>query len=93
MITLYATGLGPTNHPILDGFGVPANSNAAYMDPVSVLAGGQVVEPESATPATGTVGLGIVRIKVGVGFTSGANTELKLQVNGHESNTVLVPVK
>jgi uncharacterized protein (TIGR03437 family) len=93
VITLYATGLGPTNHPILDGFGVPANSNAAYMDPVSVLAGGQVVEPESATPATGTVGLGIVRIRVGVGFTSGANTELKLQVNGHESNTVLVPVK
>ena len=92
-ISLYATGLGPTNHLLLDGFAVPANSSLSYMDPVLVLAGGQVLQPVSAAPATGTVGLSIVRVTVGDSFTSGSNAEVKLQVNGHESNTVLVPVK
>jgi uncharacterized protein (TIGR03437 family) len=92
-ISLYATGLGPTNHLLLDGFAVPANSNVSYMDPVLVLAGGQVLQPVSAAPATGTVGLSIVRVTVGDTFTSGSNAEVKLQVNGHDSNTVLVPVQ
>ena len=92
-ITLYATGLGPTNHLLLDGFAVPANSNATYMDPVYIVAGGQLIQPASAAPAAGTVGLSTVRVTVGDSFASGSNAEVKLQVNGHESNTVLVPVK
>jgi len=91
-ITLYATGVGPTNHALLDGFAVPANSNATYMDPVYVEVGESIL-PASAVPAAGTVGLGVIRFSVGAGFTSGTNNSVKVQVNGHESNTVLLPVK
>jgi uncharacterized protein (TIGR03437 family) len=88
-ITLYGTGFGPSERRLPDGFAVeePAPRLA---DRVEILAGEQVLEPVSATAAAGHVGLVALRLRIPE--DAPARLELKVRVNGHESNTVAITV-
>jgi uncharacterized protein (TIGR03437 family) len=90
-ISLIGTGFGPYNRRVLDGFLTPATPVAALVDPVDVVVGGVRVTPSFAGAASGLTGMTATRFRVG---PNGSGTvEVKVIVNGKESNTVILPVE
>jgi uncharacterized protein (TIGR03437 family) len=90
IVTVYGTGLGPYQGRVFDGFPVPAWLSLPLADPVEVLLGEQVIEPESAAAAVGEIGIAAVRFRVPEDAPAAA--ELRVRVNGKESNGVVLPV-
>ena len=85
------TGFGPYNRRVLDAFVTPASPAATLVDPIQVLAGGTPIQPSFAGAAPGLVGLTTTRFRVdgaGAGLT-----EVRVVVNGKESNTVILPIE
>jgi uncharacterized protein (TIGR03437 family) len=89
-ITVYGTGLGPYDGHTIDGFPVPEWLALKLVDAVEVLIGGQAIEPAFAGAAAGQIGVVAVRFQVPEGLPAAA--ELRVRVNGRESNGVLLPV-
>jgi uncharacterized protein (TIGR03437 family) len=89
-VTLLGTGFGPYNRPVLDGFATPASPAVALVDPVDVVIAGAPLRPTFAGAAPGLTGMTATRFRVGA--VSG-NVEIKVMVNGRESNTVVLPVE
>ena len=89
-VTLLGTGFGPYDRPVLDGFVTPVAPAAALVDPVDVVVAGASVGPTVVGAAPGLVGMTATRFRVGA--VSG-NVEVKVVVNGRESNTVVLPVE
>lgn len=92
-ITALGTGFGPYKVQPPDGFSVPDSNIYALIDITELLFNGQVIRPEFAEAATERVGITNVRFRIADPFPSGTTIELKVRVNGHESNTVLLPLK
>jgi uncharacterized protein (TIGR03437 family) len=91
-VTLMGTGFGPYNRRVLDGFVTPASPLAVVVDPVEVVAGGATLRPAFSGAAPGLVGLTATRFRVDGAAPSGS-LEVKVLVNGKESNTVILPVE
>jgi uncharacterized protein (TIGR03437 family) len=91
-VTLLGTGFGPYNRPVIDGFATPASPAASVVDPVEVIAGAAVVQPAFSGAAPGLVGLTATRFRLDSAAASGP-MEIKVKVNGKESNTVILPVE
>ena len=92
-INLIGTGIGPfRNSPPL-GFAVPAGAEFALADSVEVLVGDQVVQPIKVIATPGYVGMTSIQIRVGAQFPVGQSTNIRLRVNGKESNTVRLSVQ
>lgn len=92
-INLIGTGIGPfRNNPPL-GFTVPSGAEFALADSVEVLAGDQVVQPINVIATPGYVGMTSIQIRVGAQFPVGQSTNIRLRVNGKESNTVRLSVQ
>jgi uncharacterized protein (TIGR03437 family) len=89
-VTLLGTGFGPYDRPVLDGFATPPLPAAALVDPVHVVIAGEALRPTFAGAAPGLIGVTATRFRVGA--VSG-NVEVKVVVNGRESNTVVLPVE
>jgi uncharacterized protein (TIGR03437 family) len=90
-ISLVGTGFGPFKQRVLDGFATPVSPAFPMADPVEVIAGATPIQPAFAGAAPGLVGLTTTRFRV-----DGAATgpiEVKVVVNGKESNTVILPVE
>jgi uncharacterized protein (TIGR03437 family) len=92
-ITVYGTGFGPSNRTPLDGFAVPAKPRYDLLDPVEVSLGEASPKPDWAGAAPGRVGMNAVRFAVPEDLPTGGRLELKVRVNGVESNTVLLDVQ
>jgi uncharacterized protein (TIGR03437 family) len=90
-ISLIGTGFGPFNRRVLDGFATPAAPAALLVDAVEVIAGGVSIRPSFAGAAPGLVGLTSTRFRLD-GAGSGS-LEIRVLVNGKESNTVILPVE
>lgn len=104
-ISFYGTGLGPWDIPIFDGFILPPNEYRLVADPVAVIAGTPegalsegspapaiAVDPDYAGSADGMVGTAVLRMTVGEDLPSGI-AEIYLDVNGHHSNRVQLPIE
>jgi uncharacterized protein (TIGR03437 family) len=92
VITLLGTGFGPHKLRPPDGFPAPPSSAFVLEDPVEVVGADFVLPAEWTGASAGMVGVTGTRLRIGDGVPSGS-LELKVRVNGRESNTVLVPVE
>jgi uncharacterized protein (TIGR03437 family) len=92
-LTLFGTGFGPYDHPLVDGFPVPAASVYGVVDPVSVLFGSKAVQPDSAVAAPGMVGITVVKVTVPSGVPASAPLDLSVSVNGTQSPTARLPIQ
>jgi len=91
LISVIGTGFGPYNRRVIDGFATPATPAATLADTVEVVLSGARLQPAFAGAAPGLIGITTTRFRIGQSG-SGAS-ELKVVVNGKESNTVLLPIE
>jgi uncharacterized protein (TIGR03437 family) len=93
LITALGTGFGPYNVQPLDGFAVPNSNIYQLLDSAELLFSGHVIQPDFTGAAPGHVGVTAVRFRIADPFPTGTSIELKARVNGHESNTVWLPLE
>ncbi len=93
LVTLYGTGFGPLSPAPPDGFAVPDVPAFPLADPLEIVAGDVVLQPAASGAAPGYVGTAFTRFLVSDALPSGAAVELKVRVNGRESNPVLLPIE
>lgn len=89
VVTLFGTGLGPYRRRPVEGFAVPAAPEFPLEDTVEIVAGEAVIAPLFAGAAPGQVGVQAIRFRAGEDWPEGG-IEVRLRVNGRESNTVRV---
>jgi uncharacterized protein (TIGR03437 family) len=94
-VTFLGTGFGGYQSAHPEGFVLPQGPGYALARPVAVLAGDAALEPEWAGGAPGQVGIDMVRVKIPeVLPAGGANAvAIKVQVEGQESNSTLLPIE
>jgi uncharacterized protein (TIGR03437 family) len=93
LLTLYGTGFGPTAPVRPEGFALPATPPYVVLDPVTVQVGTGAFTPESAFAAPGQVGLDLVQFRLDSSAPSGTSASLYLNINGIDSNTLLLPIQ
>jgi len=93
VVTLYATGLGPYKPAPPDGAPVPAGTKYSAVDPVTVVIGDLQLQPEWAGAAAGRIGVAAVQFNIASTIPHATTAQLRLHVNGVDSNTVLLPVE
>jgi uncharacterized protein (TIGR03437 family) len=93
IVTMLGTGFGPYDHRPLDGFPVPQDAAYQLADAVSVVFGDAIVTPVSAAAAAGRVGMTAMRVQITEDFPHTTTIEVKVRVNGRESNTILLPLE
>ena len=91
-ITLYGTGFGPYQRPVPEGFAIPDLPAYNLVGSVELFAGDFRAVATSAFAAPGMIGTVASKFKIVPEFPSGT-TEIKVRVNGQESNKVLLPVE
>jgi uncharacterized protein (TIGR03437 family) len=91
-LSLYGTGFGPANHPRTAGFPVPADPPFLIVDSAKIQIGDAVLIPEKTFSAPGKSGIDIVQFRLTDAVPAG-NPQLRLSVNGQDSNTVVLPVQ
>lgn len=91
-ITIYATGLGPYDHPAVDGFPASSADKFVVTDPLTVDTDSGVLQPDWAGAAPGMVGVSIVKLTI-TGDMPSANLNLALDVNGKQSAQVVLPIQ
>lgn len=90
-ILLLATGAGPYDLRIPDGFLLPTSPDYRLVDPVEVIIGDRTVTPTFAGGNGGQIGVNAIRFRVPAGLSG--SVELKIKSGGRESNTVVIPVR
>ncbi len=91
-ISIYGTGFGLYDHPMVDGFPTPDTGDWNVVDPVTVTIGGQTYTPVSTRALNGFAGLVAVRVKLTGTLPSGL-VDLKVTVNNVDSSTVKLPMQ
>ncbi len=92
-ITALGTGFGPYQVQPLDGFAVPNHGPDKLADHAQLIFEGKAIEPEFAGAAAGRVGVVAIRFRITAPLPVAATIEIKARVNGHDSNTVLLPLE
>jgi len=92
-VTALGTGFGPYHPQPPDGFAVPASPTFPLADQAELVFSGKVVKPDFTGAAPGRVGVAEVRFHIADPFPTGTTVEIKVQVNGQASNTVLLPLE
>ena len=92
-ITVYGTGFGPYSTQPPEGFAVPPTPAYPLADPTAVFAADtQQLNPVSVVATPGMVGVTSVNLKI-ANLPSGTTVNLRVNVNGQDSNTVLLPLQ
>jgi uncharacterized protein (TIGR03437 family) len=92
-VSILGTGFGPVEPNSLDGFAVPAAPPLALKDTLELLAGGETRPHVWSGAAPGLVGYWLVKLQVDSTMGQAQNLELKVRINGRESNPVLLPLQ
>ncbi|MBI5281329.1 MAG: hypothetical protein HY858_06570 [Candidatus Solibacter usitatus] len=92
-LSILGTGFGRVEPAPLDGFAVPSEPPAALKDTLELLIGGELRQASWSGALAGRVGLSVLRLKVDPTMGQGQNVELKVRINGQDSNTVLLPLQ
>lgn len=90
-VSILGTGFGPYQTPILDGF-FPPNPPPAVTDPVVLSVAGTTVTATS-TAAPGYTGIVATQFEVPTGLASGTSVPVVVNINGVQSNTVMLPIQ
>jgi uncharacterized protein (TIGR03437 family) len=91
-LTALGTGFGPYQVQPLDGFAVPNAGSDKLADHAQLIIEGKAIEPEFAGAAIGRVGVVAIGFQVADPLPAATTVEIKARVNGHDSNTVLLPL-
>ena len=92
LVSIFGTGFGAYTQTLLDGFQPPGNP-PSVQDPVQVTVGTSTIVPVSSNAAAGYVGYTVTRFRVTPDMPTGTNAAVNVQVNGQQSNTVLLPLQ
>jgi uncharacterized protein (TIGR03437 family) len=92
-ITIFGTGFGPYVGTAPDGFALPVGPNFLLADPVKLLVGDAEVPVSYAGAADMKVGVNAVSFTIDDSMPAASNVAVKVSINGHESNTVILPLK
>lgn len=92
-VSILGTGFGPVEPGGLDGFAAPAAPPLALKDTLEAVAGGEVRPTVWSGAAPGRVGYSLVKMQVDPTMGQGQNLEIKVRINGRESNPVLLPLQ
>ena len=92
-ITLLGTGFGPCQTDPVYGFTVPASPLDPLIDTPQVSLGGVNIQVAWAGCAAGFSGFNSAQVVIPQDAASGASLPLQVSLNGHQSNTVLVPIQ
>jgi uncharacterized protein (TIGR03437 family) len=92
-ITVYGTGFGAYTTRLPEGFALPEAPAFELAYTVEIQAGELSFGSDWAGGAAGMVGMDLFRFRVPEGVTGVTGVPLKVKLNGHESNTVLLPVE
>jgi hypothetical protein len=71
---------------------VPISSTYPLADRTQLEFAGRVIQPDFVGATPGRVGGTALRFRIGDLFPSASTIEIKVQVNGHESDTVQLPL-
>jgi uncharacterized protein (TIGR03437 family) len=93
LLTLLGTGFGPTSPARLEGFPVPQTPVYQVTDTASIFVGDFAITPENAYAVPGQVGVDAVQFRLGNGAPTSTNGALRLNINGQDSNTLLLPIQ
>ena len=91
-ISIYGTGFGLYDRPLVDGFNTPDTGNWNLLDPVKVTVDGQPYTPITSRAANGLAGMVVLRVKLTGTLPSGL-INIKATVNNVDSNTSKLPIK
>jgi uncharacterized protein (TIGR03437 family) len=92
LLTMYGTGFGPLDHPRPTGFPLPDSPQYMLLDTATVVVADAEIAAESAFGQPSKIGVDLVQFRLADGTPSG-NSQVRVRVNGHDSNTVLLPVE
>jgi uncharacterized protein (TIGR03437 family) len=92
-VTVLGTGFGPYKEGSIDGLATPEGVTLTLADAVTIQAGDKTLTPVAAKSAVGYVGITAIQFQIPNDLPAGTSVELKMSVNGHESNTVLLPIQ
>jgi uncharacterized protein (TIGR03437 family) len=93
VISIYGTGFGPYNQPVIDGFTIANSPLLTLMDPVSVLTSGMTLTPEWAGAAPGMVGTTQLNLRIVDGLPHAAVLDVAVTAGGSQSSVVKLPVE
>ena len=91
-ISIFGTGFGLYDRPMVDGFPTPDTGDWNVVDPITVTVGTQTYTPVSARAANGSTGMVVLQVKLTGTLPSGL-VDLKVTVNNVDSSTVKLPIK
>ncbi|MBI4876787.1 MAG: hypothetical protein HY822_19290 [Acidobacteria bacterium] len=92
-LSVYGTGFGPYLNRPPEGFAVPAAPAYPLADPVTVLAGETETEALFAGAAPGQIGTVVTRFRVPESAPEASSIDLRVRVNGQDSNTAQLPIQ
>jgi uncharacterized protein (TIGR03437 family) len=92
-ITLFGTGFGPYVGNAPDGFALPADPSFRLADPVKLIVGDADVPTSYAGAAAQKVGVNAISFTIDDSMPQGSNVPVKVRINEHESNTVILPMR
>jgi uncharacterized protein (TIGR03437 family) len=90
LVTVFLTGQGPVNPPVLSGLPAPSNPLAEVTLPVIAEIGGQPVDVQFLGLAPGFIGLAQANLRVPAGLSG--SLPVRLTIGGVVSNTGVVTV-
>jgi len=91
-ISLLGTGFGPYSGLVIDGF-FPPDPAPALTDAVNVSAAGQSATVVWSGAAPGYTGLTLTKFTLPDGMPGGSTVQVTVNVNGANSNAVMLPVQ
>jgi len=91
-ISIFGTGFGLYDRPMVDGFPTPDTGNWNLVDTIKVTVGTQTYTPVTARAANGSTGIVVLQVKLTGTLPSGL-VDLKVTVGGVDSTTVKLPMK
>lgn len=93
LVTALGTGFGPYRPQPPDGFAVPASPTFPLADQAELIFQGQTILPVFAGAAAHKVGVTAIQFRIADPLPTASTVAIKAQVNGHDSNTVLLPLE
>ena len=92
-IRLYGTGFGAYDKPAPYGFNLPEATAFTLVDPMELLLTSQPVKCEWAGGAAGFSGADLMKMRVTEDLPAATTVELKVRINGRESNQLYLPLQ
>jgi uncharacterized protein (TIGR03437 family) len=86
ILTVTGTGFGPYDRTPPDGLLIPTGSTFTLLDSVTISAGDTTALALSAGPSYTSVGLNTATFQLPASFPSGSSVQLKVTINGADSN-------